>query len=309
MSTILFSHSDCKKHITPRGHPERVERLERLEDVFTQPEFAEIERLEAPLCEFDHLTLAHPQSYVDQIQKLEPTHGFAYLDGDTSMSKGSWNAARRAVGAIVKATDMVFDGSATNAFCAVRPPGHHAEKSRGMGFCLFGTVAIGALHALQKHGLERVAILDFDVHHGNGTSDILWGEQGVMFGSTHEMPLYPGSGYEHEKGKFDQIINKPLGTGSGSLEFREAIKAIVDQMDKFKPELIIISAGFDAHYDDPLASIRLNDEDFYWATKTMKDLARAHCKDRLISSLEGGYSIFGLTTSVKAHLTALMENN
>ncbi len=274
-----------------------------------QPEFAEIKRLEAPLCELDRLTLAHPQSYVDQIHNMEPTHGFAYLDADTSMGKGSWNAARRAVGAIVKAIDMVFDGSATNAFCAVRPPGHHAEKSRGMGFCLFGTVAIGALHALQKHELERIAILDFDVHHGNGTSDILWDKRGAMFASTHEMPLYPGSGYESEKGAFDQIINKPLGTSSGSREFREAINSIVDRMDKFKPELIIVSAGFDAHYDDPLASLRLSEEDFYWATKAIKDLAHTHCNDRLVSSLEGGYSILGLTTSVQAHLTALMEKN
>ena len=309
MSTVLFSHSDCNRHITPRGHPERVERLERLADVFKQPELAELKRLEAPLCELDRLTLAHPQSYVDQIQAMEPAHGFAYLDADTSMSKGSWNAARRAVGGIVKAIDMVMEGSATNAFCAVRPPGHHAEKSRGMGFCLFGTVAIGALHARQKYGLERIAILDFDVHHGNGTSNILWEEKWVMFASTHEMPLYPGSGYAHEKGAYDQIINKPLGPGSGSREFREAINTIVDRMDKFQPELIIISAGFDAHYDDPLASLRLNEEDFYWATRAMQDLAHTHCHDRLVSSLEGGYSILGLTTSVKAHLTALMENN
>ena len=306
MNTVLFSHSDCTRHITPRGHPERVERLERLEDVFNQPEFTAIERLDAPLCELDHLTLAHPQSYVDQIQNLEPVHGFAYIDADTSMSKGSWNAARRAVGAIVQATDMVFDGRAKNAFCAVRPPGHHAEKTRGMGFCLFGTVAIGALHAIQKHGLERVAILDFDVHHGNGTSNILWDEKRVLFASTHEMPLYPGSGYESERGSFNQIINKPLGTGTGSTEFRTAMNSIVDRMDKFKPELIFISAGFDAHYDDPLASLRLDEEDFYWATGEMKDLARAHCKDRLVSSLEGGYSILGLTTSVRAHLAALM---
>lgn len=307
MNTILFSHSDCIRHVTPRGHPERVERLERLENVFDQPEFAAIERLDAPLCELDRLTLAHPQSYVDQIQNLEPTHGFAHIDADTSMSNGSWNAARRAVGAIVQATDMVFDGSAKNAFCAVRPPGHHAEKTRGMGFCLFGTVAIGALHAIQKHGLERVAILDFDVHHGNGTSNILWDEKRALFASTHEMPLYPGSGYESERGAFDQIINKPLGTGTGSAEFRAAINSIVDRMDKFKPELIFISAGFDAHYDDPLASLRLDEEDFYWATGKMKDLAQIHCMDRLVSSLEGGYSILGLTTSVKAHLTALME--
>ncbi|MYE37644.1 MAG: histone deacetylase family protein [Rhodobacteraceae bacterium] len=307
MNTVLFSHNDCTRHITPRGHPERVERLERLEEVFNQPEFSAIERLDAPLCELDHLTLAHPQSYVDQIQNLEPVHGFAYIDADTSMSNGSWNAARRAVGAIVQATDMVFEGSAKNAFCAVRPPGHHAEKTRGMGFCLFGTVAIGALHAIQKHGLERVAILDFDVHHGNGTSNILWDERSVLFASTHEMPLYPGSGYESERGSFNQIINKPLETGTGSAEFRAAMNSIIDRMDKFKPELIFISAGFDAHYDDPLASLRLDEEDFYWATGEMKDLARAHCKDRLVSSLEGGYSILGLTTSVKAHLTALME--
>lgn len=307
MNTVLFSHSDCIRHVTPRGHPERVERLERLEDVFAESKFSAIKRLDAPLCEIDRITLAHPQNYIDQIQSMEPAHGFAYLDADTSMSKGSWNAARRAVGAIVKAVDMVFDGSAQNAFCAVRPPGHHAEKSRAMGFCLFGTVAIGALHAIEKHDLERVAILDFDVHHGNGTSHILWDERRVMFASTHEMPLYPGSGYESEKGSFDQIINKPLGTSTGGVEFREAVNSIVDQMDKYEPELIIISAGFDAHYDDPLASLRLDEEDFYWATKCLKDLAHTHCKDRLISSLEGGYSILGLTTSVSAHLKSLME--
>ncbi len=305
MTTTIITHSDCLKHVTPRGHPERVARLEALNETFAGQDFAQVPRLEADLCSTEHLTLAHPVEYVESIRNRVPAHGFASIDADTHMTPGSWDAACRAVGANIQAVDMVMSGQAENVFCAVRPPGHHAEKTRAMGFCLFGTVAIGALYALENHNLERVAIVDFDVHHGNGTSDILWGEDRIMFASTHEMPLYPGTGYESETGRYGQIINKPLGARSGGVEFKQAINAIIDRLDQFKPEMIMISAGFDAHFDDPLSSLRLEPEDFGWVTETICQLAQAHSNGRIVSSLEGGYSITGLTTSVVEHLNAL----
>ena len=303
--TTIFFHPDCKEHITPHGHPERVERLSAIETLLQGDEFIDIPKVEADLCTIDQLLLAHPREYIEGIRARIPTDGLASIDGDTHLSNKSWDAACRAVGANIQAIDLVLSGQSNNAFCSVRPPGHHAEKTRAMGFCLFSSVAIGALHALQHHQLGRVAIIDFDVHHGNGTSDILWDEERIIFSSTHEMPLFPGTGHEFETGTYNQIINKPLGTNSGSEEFKQAIKFILDRVDKFRPELIVISAGFDAHYDDPLSTIQLTEEDFGWATKEIQDLAKVHCGGKIVSSLEGGYSLMGLTKSLAEHLNIL----
>ncbi|MCY4446024.1 MAG: histone deacetylase family protein [Rhodobacteraceae bacterium] len=303
--TTILTHPDCLKHITPTGHPERVERLEAINSVLNQKEFTDLNRQEAELCTLEQLMLAHPLDYIKNIESRVPTTGFVSIDGDTHMSPKSWDAACRAVGANIQAVDMVLNDQSNNAFCAVRPPGHHAEKNRAMGFCLYGSVAIAALHALNHHGLARVAIIDFDVHHGNGTSNLLWDERRIFFASTHEMPLFPGTGHVSETGRHNQIVNKPLKSGSGSNEFKDAINQILDRMDQFAPELVLISAGFDAHYDDPLSTLQLTPEDFKWVTEAIVNLAETHCHGKIVSSLEGGYNLAGLTSSLIEHLNVL----
>ncbi len=259
------------------------------------------------MCSEEDILRAHTARHLRHIRQSSPRAGWRSLDTDTHISPGSLRAAFRAVGSAVKAVDLVVAGEARNVFCAVRPPGHHAEVERAMGFCLFANVAIAALHALDKHGLDRVAILDFDVHHGNGTSNILWNEQRILFASTHEMPLYPGTGHSSERGAHNQIINRPLAPHSGSREYREAIKQILERMDRFQPQLFVISAGFDAHYRDPLATLRLDEDDFAWTTERVSDIADTHGNGRVIASLEGGYDLKGLTESVAAQVEVLME--
>jgi acetoin utilization deacetylase AcuC-like enzyme len=264
-------------------------------------------RLEAEEATHAQLLRAHPAEYIAGIRAASPANGFHPLDPDTYMSPGSLEAALRAAGGNCQAVDLVLSGGAANAFVAMRPPGHHAEKTTAMGFCLFSSVAIGALHALEAHELSRVAVIDFDVHHGNGTQDVLWEEGRAVLGSTHQMPLYPGTGAASETG-VGNIFNAPLPPGAGGREFRAAMERIIlPAVDAHKPELILVSAGFDAHRLDPLANLNFDEEDFTWATEVICDLADAHCEGRVVSTLEGGYDLTGLARSVTAHVKVLQE--
>jgi acetoin utilization deacetylase AcuC-like enzyme len=254
------------------------------------------------------IALAHPRDYVEQVRQASPDEGLIGLDADTTMSPGSFEAALRGAGGAVYAVDEVFGKKARNAFVAVRPPGHHAEKATPMGFCLFNNVAIAARYAQKKHGAERVAIIDFDVHHGNGSQDIFWDDDTVMYCSTHQMPLYPGTGAVSERGSKNTIVNAPLRPGDGGDQFRDAMQStILPRLETFGPDLVIISAGFDAHMRDPLANLNFVEADFVWATQKLMDLADRRADGRVVSVLEGGYDLEGLSRSVAAHVTALMR--
>lgn len=306
MGTALYWHDDCLGHVTPPGHPEQVARLEYIRAALA--EFDGLDRRAAPLADDAPILLAHPRSYLDQIIAAQPTEGTRALDADTHMSPGSMQAARRAVGAAVAAVDAVMAGEVGNAFVATRPPGHHAERSTQMGFCLFGNVAIAAKHAMEAHGLQRVAVVDFDVHHGNGTQDLLWDEARALFFSSHQMPLWPGTGERSETGAHGQINNLPLPPESDGATMRHLYEAeVFPKLAEFAPELILISAGFDAHRDDPLANLNWATEDFTWLTEKLCDLADAHCAGRVVSVLEGGYDLAALAASVAAHVTVLQE--
>jgi acetoin utilization deacetylase AcuC-like enzyme len=305
--TLLLTHTACLDHVTPPGHPERPDRLRAVAEVLGEDRFKPLTRSEAPEGNLDSVTLCHGEHYVGELRHIAPQSGMIYIDGDTSMSPGTWEAVMRGVGGAVAATDAVMSGTHQNAFVAVRPPGHHAEVSKPMGFCFFDNVAIAARHAQRKYGIGRAAIVDFDVHHGNGTQDIFWHDPTVMYCSTHQMPLFPGTGASGERGEHDTIVNAPLASEDGSAKFRSAFEnLILPQLQKFAPELIIISAGFDAHYRDPLASLNLKADDFGWVTRKLMDQAEASSGGRLVSVLEGGYDLQGLKESVAAHVTALM---
>lgn len=305
MATALITHAECLEHVTPDGHPERVARLEH---VLHALQGLDLRRESAPLVEPAHLAYVHPQSHVDAIVAAQPAEGFHQLDADTWMSPGSVNAAFRAAGAVVKAVDLVLDDEVGNAFCAIRPPGHHAETATPMGFCLFGNAAIGAKHALEAHGLSRVAVVDFDVHHGNGTQDLLWNEARALTITSQQMPLWPGTGDPSERGAHDNVLNVPLPPRSGGAEMRAAYEAqVFPRLRDFKPELIIISAGFDAHQDDPLAELQWSTGDFRWLTKQLCTLAADLCDGRIVSTLEGGYDLSALAESARAHVEELME--
>lgn len=307
MTTRYYSHPVCLEHLTPPGHPERPDRLRAVEEAITQERFALLDQEEAPEADPQWFTLAHPQSYLDRIQGLIPRNGLAPIDMDTSASPKSWEAVLRANGAAMAGVDAVFSGAASNVFAAIRPPGHHAEKTTSMGFCLVNTVAVAARYAQKKHEAERVAVIDFDVHHGNGSQDIFWDDKSVLFASTHQMPLYPGTGEKSETGA-GNIVNAPLNPGDGGMQFREAFRTrVLPEVENFRPDIIFISAGFDAHYRDPLAEINLREDDFDWATGKIMEIAEQCCNNRVVSLLEGGYDLQGLGESVAAHVNRLMH--
>jgi len=305
--TLLLSHPASLNHQTPPGHPERPDRIRAIDETLGESRFDKLTREQAPEGSLDLVTLCHNEHYVDELRHIAPSKGQVYLDGDTSMSPGTWEAVMRAVGGAVAATDAVMTGVHRNAFVAMRPPGHHAETSRPMGFCFFDHAAIAARYAQRKYGITRAAIVDFDVHHGNGTQDIFWADPTVMYCSTHQMPLFPGTGASGERGEHDNIVNAPLAPEDGGSKFRAAFEnTILPQLKKFSPELIVISAGFDAHYRDPLASLNLKADDFGWVTRKLTDIADTSAGGRIVSVLEGGYDLQGLKESVAEHVTALM---
>ncbi|WP_224406315.1 histone deacetylase family protein [Afifella sp. IM 167] len=307
MTTLLLHHSDFLEHLTAPGHPERPDRLKALHAALDHEAFAGLAREEAPMAEPEIGLLAHPEAYVDKVRSAIPEVGLARIDADTVVSPGSWNAAMRGLGAVCRAVDTVNRREFSNAFVALRPPGHHAERDQAMGFCIFNNAAIAARYAQREHGMERVAIVDWDVHHGNGTQDIFWTDPSVLYCSTHQMPLYPGTGALTETGA-GNICNAPLSAGDGTEMFREAFcERILPRVKDFAPDLIIVSAGFDAHQRDPLAEINLSHEDFAWATGKLMDLADHHCEGRLVSLLEGGYDLRGLAVSAAAHIRMLMS--
>ncbi|MEP9385758.1 histone deacetylase family protein [Mesorhizobium sp. KR9-304] len=307
MVTRLYSHPIYLEHLTPPGHPERPDRLRAIERVLEDEKFAALDRVKAPEGDPATILYAHPKSFVDKVRSAIPEEGIRSVDADTSVSPKSWQAALTAIGAANAAVDDVFSGRADNVFVASRPPGHHAEKTTAMGFCLFNNAAIAARHAQKAHGAERVAIVDWDVHHGNGTQDIFWDDPSVLYCSTHQMPLYPGTGALSETGA-GNIVNAPLAPRSGSDVFRDAfLSRVLPALDDFAPDLIIISAGFDAHHRDPLAEINLTEDDFDWATGQLMESADRHARGRVVSLLEGGYDLQGLAFSVAAHVGRMMK--
>jgi acetoin utilization deacetylase AcuC-like enzyme len=307
MTTLLYSHKACLNHDTGRGHPERIARLEVILNALAAPEFHSLSRIEAPQATPEQIGRAHDRGYVDALLAGVPESGFVRADADTVMSPGSGEAALRAAGAVVAAVDAVIGGKADNAFCAVRPPGHHAEADRPMGFCLFNNVAVGAYHAREQHGLRRIAVIDFDVHHGNGTQHMFESDSELFYGSTHQWPLYPGTGARSETG-VGNICNVPLFPGAGSEQFRAAFDGVLlPALRTFAPELLMISASFDAHRRDPLAGLELETEDFAWATAELMAVATQCCGDRIVSTLEGGYDLEALADSAAAHVRTLMS--
>jgi acetoin utilization deacetylase AcuC-like enzyme len=295
-------------HDTGAGHPECADRLRSIDKALSSPEFSNLIRQSPPLGTERQIRLIHPQSYIDTIIQAMPNQGERYLDQDTVLSPGSKQAAFRAVGAVCAAVDKVLTGTADNAFCAVRPPGHHAEPLKAMGFCLFNNIAIAAAYARDHFHLDRIAIVDFDVHHGNGTQKAFYDQPHILYISSHQMPHYPGTGHPSETG-IGNIINVPLASGSSGIEFRQKYSNIIfPALKKFNPDLLLISAGFDAHKDDPLASINLVEDDFEWVTQELMAIADNCCKGRIISALEGGYHLKALAASAAIHVKTLMSS-
>lgn len=306
MRTLYYSHPDFLLHDTGYGHPECADRLRVIDHALALPEFAGLIRADPPMGTDQQIGLLHTAEHIQHIKASLPVNGASYLDPDTVLSPGSLTAAYHAVGAVCDAVDQILTDKADNAFCAVRPPGHHAEPGRAMGFCLFNNVAIAAEYARHKYHLERIAIVDFDVHHGNGTQAAFYQQAQVLYASSHEMPHYPGTGYPSEIGA-GNIINVPLAAGDTGVELREKYQLLIfPALSRFKPDLLLISAGFDAHQGDPLASIRLVEDDYRWVTQGLMELAAQSCQGRIISVLEGGYNLNALATSVAVHVKALM---
>jgi acetoin utilization deacetylase AcuC-like enzyme len=307
VKTLLFTHASGLDHEMGPGHPERPDRLRAIERELEAERFRPLERVVAPSAPLDALLRVHPQAYLDALAEAQPREGYAALDCDTVMCPKTVDAILHAAGGGVAAVDAVMSGAADTAFVAARPPGHHASAHNPMGFCFVNNVAVAARHALAAHGAERVAIVDFDVHHGNGTQDIFWSEKRVLFCSTHQAPFYPGTGGYNETGEHDTIVNAPLLAGSTGDAFLEAlIDRILPRLRDFGPDLILISAGFDAHERDPLGGLRFTERDFGEATKRLMDVADKKCGGRIVSLLEGGYDLEGLSRSVAAHVQALM---
>ncbi|MFP4004524.1 MAG: histone deacetylase family protein [Alphaproteobacteria bacterium] len=310
MHTLLISHTACLEHAPNPWHPESPDRLRAIQQRLEGEEFALLHRAEARPATRDELVRAHDAAYVDRLLERFPEAGgqVVQIDADTAMGPGTGEAALRAAGAACQAVDEVMEGGAANAFCAVRPPGHHATQNRAMGFCFFNNVAVAAFHARAKHGVERAAVIDFDVHHGNGTQDIFWNEPALFYASVHQSPAYPGTGAAHERGAAGNVVNVPLPPGADGDMFREALDtAVLPAVEAFRPGLILISAGFDAHASDPLAHLRLQEADFAWATSRIAELARGLCGGRIVSTLEGGYDLSALASSVAAHVRTMME--
>jgi acetoin utilization deacetylase AcuC-like enzyme len=309
MATLYITHSSFVNHDTGEWHPERPERMRAVEAGLSDEKFQNLLRAEAPSASREQIIRAHPERYYDFIEENRPQHGLIALDGgDTVMSPGSWEAVLRASGAGILAVDEVMQGKAQNAFCGVRPPGHHAEQARPCGFCVFNHAAIAAFHARAVHGAERVAVVDFDVHHGNGTQAMFWSEPSLFYASSHQMPLFPGTGSVSERGNTGNIVNAPLKAGDGSKEFREAYESVIlPELRRHAPDLIIISAGFDAHRSDPLANINLTEADFTWVTRQLIAVGRERCGGRVVSMLEGGYDLTALASSAAAHVQELLE--
>jgi acetoin utilization deacetylase AcuC-like enzyme len=313
MSTLLITHPSFLEHDTGPGHPERPDRMRAIDKALAHEMFNGLKRGEAPLREDveERIVLAHPQRYIDRVKSARPQPGEepVRLDPDTVLSATSWEPALRAVGAGLMAVDHVFDPASgiKNVFAQVRPCGHHAETERAMGFCIFSNIAIAGLYARKKYGAERIAVVDFDVHHGNGTQDIFWSDKSLFFGSTHQMPLYPGTGAVNETG-VGNIWNAPLRPGDGGEPFKEAFESrILPALHNFAPDVVLISAGFDAHKDDPLANLQLTEPDFGWATAKIAEIADKHAGGRLVSMLEGGYNLAALARSVAVHVGVLMQ--
>ena len=311
MATLLITHPCFADHDTGPGHPERPDRMRAIDKILAHDVFKDLVREEAPLRDDveEAIKLAHPAAYLEKIRAVaaRPLDHPIHIDPDTVVSAGSWEAALRAVGAGLHAVDTVISGRAANAFCQVRPPGHHAEADRAMGFCLFSNAAIAGLYARSRHGAERVAVVDFDVHHGNGTQAIFWPDKDLFYGSTHEMPLFPGTGALSERG-VGNIWNAPLRAGDAGERFREAFESrILPALHDFGPDILLVSAGFDAHQADPLANLALVEADFMWATERLADMAKRHCQGRIVSLLEGGYDLNALARSVAVHVKTLMD--
>ncbi len=305
MTVAFISHPECLRHEMTPGHPERPERLAAIDDALIASRLdALVERHDAPLATREQLLRVHDAAYLDALERLSPSQGIVELDPDTAMNPHSLRAALRAAGAGVLGTDLVMAGKAAAAFCAVRPPGHHAERARAMGFCFFNNLAVAAAHALESHGLARVAVVDFDVHHGNGTEDIFRADERVLMVSIFEHPFYPGSGVE---GRSERMVNVPLAAGAGSREFRDAVEGEwLPALERFQPEMIFVSAGFDAHRDDGMAFLRLMEADYAWVTEQIRSLAARSAGGRIVSFLEGGYDLEVLGRCAAAHLEALI---
>ncbi|HEY2537888.1 MAG TPA: histone deacetylase family protein [Stellaceae bacterium] len=306
MTTLLYSHPDCLEHDPGANHPESPARLRAVLSALSARRFVGLQQREAPQAALEDLLRVHPRHFVERILKAVPVAGHVALDADTVLSAASGRAALRAAGAVCAAVDAVIAGEATNAFCAIRPPGHHAEPDRAMGFCLFNNAAVGAARAREVHGLERVAVIDFDVHHGNGTQAAFATDPHLFYASTHQYPLYPGTGAASETG-IGNIVNVPLRPMSGSAPFRRAFsERVLPALDQFRPMLVIVSAGFDAHKSDPLAQLMLDESDYVWVTEQLVEAASRHAGGRLVSTLEGGYDLSALGASAAAHVGALM---
>ncbi len=309
MSTLYITHESFLDHDTGDWHPERADRMRAVDRALSDEKFQNLYREEAPKATREQIVRAHPERYFDFLESSQPQGESISLDGgDTIMSPGTWTAALHAAGAGIQAVNEVMQGLASNAFCLVRPPGHHAEIEKANGFCLFNNAAIAAFHAHAVYGAERLAVVDFDVHHGNGTQSIFWSHPAFFYASTHQMPLFPGTGGLTERGESGNIVNAPLRAGDGSDQFREAYESVIlPALRRHAPDLIIVSAGFDGHRSDPLANINLVEEDYAWVTRKLAEVARERCGGRLVSLLEGGYDLTALSRSVAVHVQALLE--
>jgi acetoin utilization deacetylase AcuC-like enzyme len=309
VATLLVTHPSFADHLTPAGHPERPERLRAVTSALEDERFAGLVRVGAVPATLQQIEAVHPTSHIERIRAAIPESGIVLVDADTALSPGSWEAVMHAVGGPCGAVDAVLSGKADNAFCLQRPPGHHAETDKAMGFCVFNNIAIAARHGQRVGGAERVAIVDFDVHHGNGSQQIFWSDASVLYASTHQMPLYPGTGAKSETGEHGTIVNAPLRPGDGGGPFRQAMRQrIFPSLEEFSPDLILISAGFDAHQRDPLANLNLVEDDFHWVTAELMEIAGRTCNGRMVSLLEGGYDLTGLSRSAAAHVAALVGN-